>query len=269
MGLGFFTVAGLAAVVYAIIHHIVVKTSLFLTGGLIEHAGGSSRLRRLGGMITTAPLLAALFLFSVLSLVGVPPFSGFVAKLALTEAGFDVARVRRRRGEPARQPADAARDDPHLDGRVLEPGRGARRSNPRRRRRAGSGGPPLMVIPTVAARRVQPRDRGGGGPAVRAQSSGPRPTSSTRRATCTRCWTDEHLPAAAARRVVAARVGRDHVANIVSGIVVAGLRCSSRFRPGRERPSAQPCAPARRSVGSCCTCSVSSWSPTCSSPARS
>src|SRR5689334_14926394 len=35
MGLGFFTVAGLAAVVYAIIDHIIVKTSLFLTGGLI------------------------------------------------------------------------------------------------------------------------------------------------------------------------------------------------------------------------------------------
>jgi multicomponent Na+:H+ antiporter subunit D len=88
MGLGFFTVAGMTAVVYAIIHHIVVKTSLFLTGGLIEHAGGSSRLRRLGGMITTAPMLAVLFLLSVLSLAGVPPFSGFVAKLALTEAGF-------------------------------------------------------------------------------------------------------------------------------------------------------------------------------------
>jgi multicomponent Na+:H+ antiporter subunit D len=88
MGLGFFTVAGLAAVVFAIMHHIVVKTSLFLTGGLIEHAGGSSRLRQLGGMVSTVPFLAALFLLSVLSLVGVPPFSGFVAKLALTEAGF-------------------------------------------------------------------------------------------------------------------------------------------------------------------------------------
>jgi multicomponent Na+:H+ antiporter subunit D len=74
--------------VFAIVHHIVVKTSLFLTGGLIEHAGGSSRLRRLGGMVTTAPVLASLFLLSVLSLVGVPPFSGFIAKLALTEAGF-------------------------------------------------------------------------------------------------------------------------------------------------------------------------------------
>src|SRR5690606_12902976 len=71
-----------------IMHHIVVKTSLFLTGGIIEHAGGSSRLRQLGGMLATLPWLAALFLLSVLSLVGVPPFSGFVAKLSLTEAGF-------------------------------------------------------------------------------------------------------------------------------------------------------------------------------------
>jgi multicomponent Na+:H+ antiporter subunit D len=88
MGLGFFTVAGIAAVVFAIMHHIVVKTALFLTGGLVEHAGGSSRLRQLGGMVKTFPFLATLVLLSVLSLTGVPPFSGFVAKLALTQAGF-------------------------------------------------------------------------------------------------------------------------------------------------------------------------------------
>ena len=40
MGLGLFTVAGLAGAVYAIVHHIVVKTTLFLVGGLIEHHGG-------------------------------------------------------------------------------------------------------------------------------------------------------------------------------------------------------------------------------------
>ena len=53
MGLGLFTVAGLAAAVLYTIHHIVAKTGLFLTGGLIEHAGGSSRLTRLGGMVRT------------------------------------------------------------------------------------------------------------------------------------------------------------------------------------------------------------------------
>ena len=44
MGLALFTVAGVAAASSTIVHHIVVKTTLFLVGGLIEHAGGSSRL---------------------------------------------------------------------------------------------------------------------------------------------------------------------------------------------------------------------------------
>ncbi len=87
MGLGLFTVAGLAGTVFYTIHHIVVKTSMFLTGGLIEHAGGSGRLNRLGGMVRTAPVIAALFIISALSLAGVPPLSGFVAKLSLVSAG--------------------------------------------------------------------------------------------------------------------------------------------------------------------------------------
>ena len=45
MGLGLFTVAGLAAAIFYIVHHIVVKTALFLTGGLIEHVGGSTPAR--------------------------------------------------------------------------------------------------------------------------------------------------------------------------------------------------------------------------------
>ncbi len=91
MGLGLFTVGGLAAAVLYTIHHIVAKTGLFLTGGLIEHAGGSSRLTRLGGMVRTAPVIAVLFLVPAFSLVGVPPFSGFVAKVALVDAASDRA----------------------------------------------------------------------------------------------------------------------------------------------------------------------------------
>ncbi|MGH9272382.1 MAG: proton-conducting transporter membrane subunit, partial [Ilumatobacteraceae bacterium] len=86
LGLGLFTVAGIAGAIYYIVHHIVVKTSLFLAGGLIEHAGGSSRLARLGNMATTAPLVAVLFLLPALSLSGIPPFSGFVAKFGLFDA---------------------------------------------------------------------------------------------------------------------------------------------------------------------------------------
>ncbi len=86
MGLGVATVAGLAGAVFYTVHHIVVKTTLFLTGGLIEHRGGSSRLSKLGDMVRTAPVIAVLFLVPALSLAGIPPFSGFVAKLSLVDA---------------------------------------------------------------------------------------------------------------------------------------------------------------------------------------
>jgi multicomponent Na+:H+ antiporter subunit D len=86
LGLGLFTLAGIAGAVFYIVHHIVVKTGLFLAGGLIEHAGGSSRLARLGNMASAAPLVAVLFLLPALSLSGIPPFSGFVAKFGLFDA---------------------------------------------------------------------------------------------------------------------------------------------------------------------------------------
>ncbi len=92
MGLSFGTLAGIAALVYSMVHHIVVTTALFCAGGLIEHAGGSSRLSRIGAMLKTSPLIALLFLLPALSIAGVPPFSGFIAKLALFIAGFGAHR---------------------------------------------------------------------------------------------------------------------------------------------------------------------------------
>jgi multicomponent Na+:H+ antiporter subunit D len=68
-----------------------VKTTLFLTGGLIEHVGGSGRLSRVGGLLKTVPVVAVLFLVPALSLAGIPPFSGFVAKFALVSAGTSSA----------------------------------------------------------------------------------------------------------------------------------------------------------------------------------
>lgn len=86
-GLGLFTVAGLAGAILYMVHHIVVKTTLFLIGGLVEHRAGTSRLDRIGGLLRTTPLLAIVFLFTAMSLAGIPPLSGFVAKFALVEAG--------------------------------------------------------------------------------------------------------------------------------------------------------------------------------------
>lgn len=93
MGLGFFTLAGVAAVVFSIIHHIVVTTALFLVAGLIDHASGSSQLSRIGGMVRTAPFLAAMFLVTALSLAGIPPLSGFISKFALVQAGIEAGHL--------------------------------------------------------------------------------------------------------------------------------------------------------------------------------
>jgi multicomponent Na+:H+ antiporter subunit D len=89
MGLALFTVAGLAGAIFYIVHHIVIKTTLFLTGGLVEDRTGTGHLDRLGGLAGSAPTLGVLFLVTALSLAGIPPSSGFVAKLALVGAGIE------------------------------------------------------------------------------------------------------------------------------------------------------------------------------------
>ena len=79
--------AALAAVIFYVIHHIAVKSTLFLAAGVLEARTGTPDIRRHGGFYQTRPLLAACFLVPALSLGGIPPFSGFWAKLNLLEAG--------------------------------------------------------------------------------------------------------------------------------------------------------------------------------------
>lgn len=93
MGVGLFTVAGVAGAVLYLVHHIPVKTVLFLVGGLIEDATGTSDLDEIGGLARRRPIIALLFALPALSLAGLPPFSGFVAKLALVDAGVAASSI--------------------------------------------------------------------------------------------------------------------------------------------------------------------------------
>jgi len=92
MGLGFLSVAGLAAAILFVSNQIIVKTGLFLVGGLVEAEHGTGALDRIGGLLHRRPLLAALFLPLALSLAGLPPFSGFIPKLALVQEGLALDR---------------------------------------------------------------------------------------------------------------------------------------------------------------------------------
>lgn len=88
-GIGVASQAGLSAAIFYIAHHIIVQTALFLITGLIERVGGSTVIDRLGGLAASSPVLAALFFIPAMNLAGIPPFSGFVGKIGLLQAGTD------------------------------------------------------------------------------------------------------------------------------------------------------------------------------------
>ncbi|MBW3613289.1 MAG: Na+/H+ antiporter subunit D, partial [Chloroflexi bacterium] len=88
MGLGLFTAVAIGAALFYMFQDAIAKTVLFLVSGLVRRVGGSFRLEHLGGLYRTNPLLAGLFLLPALSLAGIPPMSGFVAKIGLVDAGL-------------------------------------------------------------------------------------------------------------------------------------------------------------------------------------
>ncbi|MBR8743886.1 monovalent cation/H+ antiporter subunit D family protein [Nocardiopsis sp. MG754419] len=89
LGVALFTELGLMAGIFYLIHHMIVKASLFLSTGAIEHTHGTGALDRLGGIARREPLIGLVFMGAALSLAGLPPFSGFVAKLSLVLAAVE------------------------------------------------------------------------------------------------------------------------------------------------------------------------------------
>ncbi|RGC70111.1 Na(+)/H(+) antiporter subunit D [Micromonospora sp. MW-13] len=89
-GVALSTVAGLSAAIFYVVHHITIQTTLFLVAGLVEARAGSTDLRRLGGLARVAPVLGVLFFVPAMNLAGIPPFSGFLGKLGLLQAGVAV-----------------------------------------------------------------------------------------------------------------------------------------------------------------------------------
>ncbi|MBX3247311.1 MAG: Na+/H+ antiporter subunit D [Myxococcales bacterium] len=81
LGIALASREGHVGTVFYVIHHIVVKANLFLIAAIIFRHTGSYDLRRSGGLYAVRPGLAALFAIPALSLVGIPPLSGFWAKL--------------------------------------------------------------------------------------------------------------------------------------------------------------------------------------------
>lgn len=93
LGVALFGPLGLAAGIFYLIHNMVVKTSLFLSTGAVEVAYGAGKLGAVTGIAKREPIVAVAFFVAALSLAGVPPFSGFVAKFTLVTAAIDAGHI--------------------------------------------------------------------------------------------------------------------------------------------------------------------------------
>ena len=94
LGLALWTPFALAGSIFYMLHHILVITNLFLVSGLLLRLRRTTQLSELGGLYRTHTVVAVLAMIPLFSLAGVPPLSGFIAKLAIVEAALDVGYYR-------------------------------------------------------------------------------------------------------------------------------------------------------------------------------
>ncbi|WP_432800141.1 proton-conducting transporter transmembrane domain-containing protein [Poriferisphaera sp. WC338] len=87
-GLAIMTGHALAGCIFYMIQHMVVKCSLFLCCGIMEKHAGSDDLDKLGGLLRRDVWLGVLFFIAAMSLVGLPPLSGFFGKMVIVQEGW-------------------------------------------------------------------------------------------------------------------------------------------------------------------------------------
>lgn len=92
MGLALFTNESIAALIFFLLHVVAAKSGLFLAAGLVHRLTGTYDLHKLGGMWKARPWLSLVFVLPALALAGLPPFSGFWAKLMLVQAGLNAGQ---------------------------------------------------------------------------------------------------------------------------------------------------------------------------------
>lgn len=89
LGLVSFTHEGLMGSIYYLLHDILIKALIFLIGGTVIHLTGTSRLKEISGLIRLHPQLGWMFFIAVLSMVGIPPLSGFLGKVFTIQGTFE------------------------------------------------------------------------------------------------------------------------------------------------------------------------------------
>ncbi len=88
VGMGLGSAIAMGAAIFYMLHGILIKALLFMIVGVVGKLGGSFELSRLGGLYQERPGFSMVFLLAALSLIGIPPLTGFWAKVLVIEAGL-------------------------------------------------------------------------------------------------------------------------------------------------------------------------------------
>jgi len=87
-GLALMTELALAGMAFYMIQHMVVKCALFLCCGAMEKHAGTDDLDKMGSLLKRDVWLGVLFFIAAMSLVGLPPLSGFFGKMVIIREGW-------------------------------------------------------------------------------------------------------------------------------------------------------------------------------------
>jgi len=88
LAIGLFTPYAIAAAIFYVIHHIIVKSTLFMVGGTVVVLNRTDDLEKTGRLWALTPVLGVVFLLQALSLAGIPPLSGFWGKYMIIVEGL-------------------------------------------------------------------------------------------------------------------------------------------------------------------------------------
>lgn len=91
MLLAFRDEAAYTDLIVAILAHALYKGPLFMVAGIIDHATGTRDLRQLANLRKSLPLVTGVALIAGLSMAGIPPMFGFVAKELLLESFLEIS----------------------------------------------------------------------------------------------------------------------------------------------------------------------------------
>ncbi len=90
-GLG--TKEGIAAALFLMLSHAVIKTMLFFSAGYLVFFSGHKKIADLEGMGREKPLTSFFFSLGALAIIGLPPFSGFWGKFYLLVSAANASHM--------------------------------------------------------------------------------------------------------------------------------------------------------------------------------